>query len=114
TPRKRKSVWSRLNKNHIEELIENNIMHESGLKKIEAAKNDGSWWALDDVENLIIPEDLLGAFKAQSLAYTNYEAFSPSYKKNYLYWLNSAKRIETREKRIAEIIQLCKENRKSR
>lgn len=114
TPRKRRSVWSRLNKTHIEELIEKNMMHESGLKKIEAAKKDGSWSALDDVENLIIPEDLLDAFRGHPLAYKNYEAFSPSYRKNYLYWLNSAKRTETREKRIAEIIKLCKENRKVR
>ena len=114
TPRKVKSVWSKLNKNHIEELMEKGLMHQSGLKKIEAAKKDGSWSALDDVENLVIPEDLLAAFKTNFLAYKNYQAFSPSYRKNYLYWLNSAKRTETREKRIGEIIKLCSENVKMR
>jgi len=66
------------------------------------------------VENLIIPGDLMEVFKGNPRAYKNYEAFSPSYKKNYLYWLNSAKSTATREKRIAEIILLCNENRKSR
>lgn len=114
TPRKSKSVWSKVNKTHIKELITQDLMHESGLKKIEAAKKDGSWTALDNVENLIIPEDLLAAFNAYPVAYKNYKAFSRSYRKSYLYWLNSAKRTETREKRIAEIIKFCNENLKMR
>lgn len=112
TPRKSKSVWSRLNKTHIEDLIQTGLMHESGLKKIEAAKKDGSWKALDDVENLKVPKDLLTAFQNNSVAYKNYKNFSPSYRKNYLYWLNSAKRTETRDKRISEIIRHCNENLK--
>lgn len=114
TPRNVKSVWSKLNKTHIEDLIEKNLMHDSGLKKIEAAKKNGSWITLDDVENLSIPEDLLTAFNNNSVAFSNYKNFSPSYRKSYLYWLNSAKRPETREKRIAEIIRLCCNNIKTR
>lgn len=114
TPRKTKSVWSKLNKQHIEDLNEQGLMHQSGLKKIENAKKDGSWSALDDVENLIIPKDLQEAFEKHPNAFKNYTAFSKSYQKNYLYWLNSAKRQETRDKRIVEIIQLCEENIKSR
>lgn len=114
TPRKPKSVWSKLNKTHIEELQQKKLMHESGLRKIEVAKKDGSWTALDAVENLIIPDDLQQAFISNELAYTNYQAFSKSYKKGYLYWLNSAKRAATREKRINEIIRLCAANEKKR
>ena len=114
TPRRSKSAWSKLNKTHIEDLIEKGLMHHSGLRKIEAAKNDGSWQVLDQVENLKIPEDLLAAFKNNFVAYKNYKNFSPSYRKSYLYWLNSAKRPETRNKRIAEIIRLCGENIKMR
>ena len=58
TPRKDKSVWSKVNKNYIEDLIANNLMHESGLKKIEIAKQNGSWESLDAVENLEVPEHL--------------------------------------------------------
>jgi uncharacterized protein YdeI (YjbR/CyaY-like superfamily) len=69
---------------------------------------------LDDVENLIIPEDLQKAFDLNKQAFINFENFSRSYRKSYLYWLNHAKREETRAKRISEIIRLCNENIKSR
>ena len=114
TPRKDKSVWSKLNKSYIEKLSKQNLIHESGLKKIEIAKLNGSWTSLDDVENLTIPEDLEIAFEQNQLAYINYNNFSPSYRKSYLYWLNQAKREETRNKRILEIIALCEQNKKSR
>ncbi|WP_410210614.1 YdeI/OmpD-associated family protein [Aquirhabdus sp.] len=113
-PRKDKSVWSKLNKTYIEKLIKQNLMHESGLRKIELAKQNGSWESLDDVENLVIPKDLELAFAAHPMALENYQRFSPSYRKNYLYWLNQAKRVETRDIRIAEIVRLCEENIKSR
>ncbi|WP_452223353.1 YdeI/OmpD-associated family protein [Lacinutrix chionoecetis] len=112
--RNEKSVWSALNKKHISELIANNLMHESGLEIIKKGKKNGSWIALDDVENGIIPPALEVAFKANLKAFENYKNFAPSYRKSYLYWLNQAKREATREKRIAEIIKLCHNNIKSR
>lgn len=111
-PRKPKSTWSKLNKTHIQELIEHGLMHESGMKKIEAAQKDGSWSLLDDVENGIIPEELNKAFKKNPMAFINFENFTRSQQKSFLYWLKQAKRHETREKRIAEIIRLCKANKK--
>jgi len=111
TPRKDKSVWSKLNKSYIEELTAKNLMHESGLKKIETAKKNGSWESLDAVENLEIPEDLQIEFDKN---FTNFNNFSKSYRKNYLYWLNQAKKPETRKTRIAQIIDLCSRNCKSR
>jgi uncharacterized protein YdeI (YjbR/CyaY-like superfamily) len=114
SPRKDKSVWSKLNKTYIEKLIEENLMHESGLAKIETAKKNGSWTSLDAVEDLIMPTDLEMAFDKNSTAFENYKNFSPSYRKSYLYWLNQAKREETRNNRITEIINLCSQNKKSR
>lgn len=114
TPRKDKSVWSKLNKTYIEKLTSSNLMHESGLRKIEIAKKNGSWASLDDVEDGKIPDDLAKAFNKNKKAFENYNAFSPSYRKSYLYWLNQAKREETRIARIAEIIRLCESNIKSR
>lgn len=113
-PRRDKSVWSKLNKTYIESLIAENLMHEAGLTKIEIAKQNGSWTAIDDVENLVIPPDLQKAFDENPNAFENYMNFSPSYRKSYLYWLNHAKREETRQKRIKEIVSLCFENIKSR
>ncbi|KJD33309.1 hypothetical protein PK35_05475 [Tamlana nanhaiensis] len=114
SPRNPKSVWSAVNKRYINDLIAEDLMHESGLKTIEIAKENKSWFALDDVENGIIPQDLQTAFNKNAQAYANYNNFAPSYRKSYLYWLNQAKRDTTRQKRIAEIIKLCANNIKSR
>lgn len=113
-PRKPKSVWSALNKRYIDELSSKNLMQPAGLKSIKIAKENGSWEALDDVENLIIPKDLQLAFDKNPNAYTNYKNFARSYRKGYLYWLFSAKREATRQKRIVEIIQLCETNQKQK
>ncbi len=114
SPRNPKSNWSALNKKHVKELINKGLIQDSGYKMIELAKSIGTWTALDDVENGIIPKDLKEAFNKNKLAFSNYQTFSKSYKKGYLSWLFSAKRQETREKRILEIITLCEANIKSR
>ena len=113
-PRKPKSVWSKVNKDHIEELMANDQMHQSGLESIQIAKENGSWIALDDVENCVVPPDLQKAFNRNKKAFSNFQNFTRSQKKSYLYWLNQAKREETRQKRIVEIIDGCKKNIKSR
>ena len=111
TPRKPKSVWSKLNKQYIEELIEQGLMTTVGLEKIEAAKQDGSWYSLDAIEALIIPLDLKQALEANEAANLNFEAFSNSLKKNILFWIDSAKRPETRLKRIEQTIIKAAHNR---
>ncbi|RMB64184.1 hypothetical protein EAX61_00315 [Dokdonia sinensis] len=113
-PRNPKSTWSKLNKKYVAELDKQGLIHESGQKMIDLAKKTGTWTAMDDVENGVMPEDLKSAFAKNKTALKNYNAFAPSYRKNYLSWLHSAKRQETRNKRIAEILRLCEENVKSR
>ena len=85
TPRKPKSVWSKLNKQYIQELIEQGLMTKAGLEKIEAAKQDGSWTTLDTIEELIIPADLTQALAANETANRYFEAFSNISKKNILF-----------------------------
>lgn len=114
TPRKAKSAWSKLNKSYVEQLSAAGLMHDSGLKVIEAAKQNGAWTGLDAVESLEIPSDLAAAFAQNQTAFSHYNAFSPSYRKSYLYWLNQAKREDTRRLRIAGIIDLCERNIKAR
>ncbi|RAJ16864.1 YdeI/OmpD-associated family protein [Olleya aquimaris] len=109
-----KSVWSALNKAYIKDLIAEDLMHPKGLEIIKIGKQNGSWTALDDVEKGVIPQELQIAFNKNPKAFENYNNFAPSYRKSYLYWLNQAKRETTRQKRIAEIIQLCDANIKSR
>jgi uncharacterized protein YdeI (YjbR/CyaY-like superfamily) len=114
TPRKAKSAWSKLNKSYVEQLTQAQLMHDSGLKVIETAKQNGAWTGLDAVESLEMPSDLAAAFARNPSALNHYNAFSPSYRKSYLYWLNHAKREETRLARIAQIVALCEQNIKAR
>ncbi len=113
-PRKPKSVWSKVNKDHIKDLKSNGLMHKSGLEAINVAKKNGSWEALDDVENGVIPKELQKALKADKNAFENFENFTHSQRKSYLYWLNQAKREETQQKRIHEIVTLVSKNVKYR
>lgn len=113
-PRNPKSTWSALNKKYVDELTKACLIQESGNKMIVLAKSTGTWSAMDDVENGVIPNDLQQAFKNKKGAFQNYQNFAPGYRKSYLSWLHSAKREETRKKRIAQIIELCANNIKSR
>ncbi|GAB5399836.1 MAG: YdeI/OmpD-associated family protein [Aureisphaera sp.] len=112
-PRNPKGTWSKLNKSYIEILEKQGLVHESGWKLINLAKETGTWNAMDDVENGVIPQDLQTAFNSNPIAHENYQNFSFGYRKSYLSWLHSAKREETRKKRILEIIRLCEANIKS-
>ncbi len=110
TPRKPQSVWSKLNKTRIEKLIESGLMTEIGLAKIEAAKANGSWDALNAIDNLEIAEDLQEAFDKTKIAEKNFHGFAPSSRKAILQWLNSAKREETRRARIEKIVSMAEKN----
>jgi uncharacterized protein YdeI (YjbR/CyaY-like superfamily) len=114
TPRKPGSVWSKLNKTRVDSLIAAGLMTDAGLARIHAAQADGSWATLDHVEALTTPPDLEKALAAEPKAAMNFAAFAPSCRKAYLYWINGAKRPETREKRIAETVQYAARNVKRR
>lgn len=109
-PRKPKTGWSKLNKERVERLIAAGQMAPAGLAKIEAAKQDGSWSALDAVEALEIPPDLAAAFEQYPSAQENFEAFPRSAKRGILEWISIAKKPETRAKRIEETAQLASQN----
>jgi uncharacterized protein YdeI (YjbR/CyaY-like superfamily) len=114
TPRKAGSKWSKVNKGRIEQLVAAGRMTKAGLAKIEAAKRDGSWKTLERVDSLEVPEELQKALDAHGTAAKNFAAFSPSHRKQYLYWINDAKRPETRERRIRETVRRVGENHKPR
>ena len=103
SPRKAKSIWSKINKDKIEKLIEEGLMKKAGLESIAIAKENGSWSLLDSVDALLIPEDLEQAFTLCSGSKDFFISLSKSNKKILLYWIISAKRDETRQKRITEI-----------
>ena len=112
TPRKPGSIWSRNNKRRLDKLIAEGRMKDAGLAKVEAAKSDGSWTFLDDIEALELPADLRQALEANGPAEKRFGEFGSSYKKQVLFWIKSAKRPGTRQKRIATVVALAAEGRK--
>jgi len=104
SPRKPGSNWSRVNKDKVARLTADGMMSASGMAVIDAAKADGSWTALDDVENLILPPDLQAAFDAAPGAEENWQAFPRSVKRGALEIVLNAKRAETRAAKIAQIV----------
>ncbi len=111
TPRKPKSVWSKLNKQYLEELIEQGLMTEAGLATITVAKQNGSWTSLDQIEALIMPADLQKALATNENANRYFAAFSNTTKKIILVWIESAKRPETRLKRIEQTVNSAAQNK---
>jgi uncharacterized protein YdeI (YjbR/CyaY-like superfamily) len=109
-PRKSSSNWSASNKERVERLTAAGLMTPAGLARIEAAKADGSWNALDAVEALEIPPDLETALGSYSDAGRNFEAFPRSVKRAILEWIVNAKKPETRAKRVEETARLAQEN----
>lgn len=103
TPRKARSGWSRSNKDRVKELVAQGRMSAVGLAKIAAAKKDGSWTLLDGVEALEVPADLRKALGAAGMR--KFEALTPGRKKEHLRTLVTAKRPETRAKRIAIVVR---------
>lgn len=112
-PRKAGTGWSRINKERVERLEQAELLAPSGQAKIEAAKKDGSWNALDGVELLEIPSDLAQALAANQTAEHHFTAFPRSAKRGILEWIANAKRPETRAKRVEETVTLAAENKRA-
>lgn len=113
TPRKPASKWSRPNKLRVAELEAGGLMAEPGRAVVEAAKASGTWTGLDDVENLVEPPELAAALDASPAARANWDAFPRSTRRATLEWLAAAKRPATRERRVAETVELARENQRA-
>lgn len=108
-----KSNWSRINKEKIEKLSAEGRMAEAGLKMVEIAKENGTWNALDDVENLVVPTDMQVLLDKNKAALKNWESFPRSVKRGILEWILNAKKPETRQKRIEETVSMAAENKRA-
>ncbi len=138
TPRKPGSPWSRPNKERVERLVASGLMTPPGLAKIEEAQRNGAWTVYDAIEDLVIPDDpsafgqdrggaekngawtvyerhlaaaLAAALAEGTSAQETFEGFSISVRKNILWWIASARRPETRARRIAKTAAAVAENR---
>lgn len=101
--RKPGSTWSKINKEKIAVLIRNNLMTKAGFDAIETARQNGTWLLMDAVEELMIPEDLWMALNQNGSASEFFQSQPKSIKKTMLHWIVTAKRPETRTRRIAEL-----------
>ncbi len=100
--RRPNSGWSRPNKERIARLEASGLMAPPGKRAVEVAKENGSWTQLDDVWNLVVPDDLDAALAERKGAREQWDAFSPSARRGILEWIVHAKREDTRRKRIEE------------
>ncbi|MCB0538319.1 MAG: YdeI/OmpD-associated family protein [Bacteroidetes bacterium] len=110
--RKANSLWSKINKEKVSKLTQARKMTPAGFEIIEKAKQNGMWTLLDEVEELIIPKDLQQAFDAKPKALNYFLSLSKSVKKGMLTWIVVAKREETRQNRINEIVSCATNNKK--
>ena len=104
-PRRVGSTWSASNKRRVAELEREEALAPAGVALIEGAKADGSWTLLDDVEALMVPEDLAAALDAAPGARAAFDGFTDSIKKATLWHVKSAKRPETRARRIDRVAE---------
>jgi len=114
TSRKDDSKWSPSNKKRVEKLMADGLMTEYGLKKVEAAKQSGKWD--DPVQRPELTFEMFPEFadalSKNQKAMETFENLTPTYQKQYLGWIEVAKRPETRQKRIEESIRLLAEGKK--
>jgi uncharacterized protein YdeI (YjbR/CyaY-like superfamily) len=108
-----KSNWSKVNKGKVAMLLANGQIAPAGLEAIETAKHNGTWTALDKVEELEIPTDLQKAFDTNKTAFAYFDKFARSSKRGILEWIMNAKRLETRQARIDETVKLASKNIKA-
>lgn len=108
-----KSNWSRVNKEKVARLIKAKKMAPAGLEMVRHAQETGTWDALNDVENLVIPPDLMAELAAYDNATEYFESFPRSVKRGILEWIFNAKRADTREKRIKQTAQMAQKNERA-
>ena len=107
TPRGRKSMWSKINREKVEALIARGQMRPAGLAAVEAAKRDGRWdAAYDSQRNATVPDDLQAALDANPQAQEAFGKLNGANRYAILFRIHQAKRAETRAKRIAEFVAM--------
>ena len=104
--------WSQTYKLRFAKLEELGLIHQSGFNAVESSKKAGLWNFMDDVDNLIIPNDLQEALTKTNEAKLFFEAINASSKRFVLRWIKLAKTDKTRATRIEQIVQLSSRREK--
>jgi len=112
-PRRSKSRWSELNKKRAEKMMEAGWMTEAGLARIKEAKESGEWFRAPlSRKELVVPTFIQDALARNKKASDNFNKLANSHKRQYVGWVSSAKREETRKRRLAEVISVLEQNKK--
>jgi uncharacterized protein YdeI (YjbR/CyaY-like superfamily) len=113
SPRKPKSIWSKINKETAEKMICLGKMTKAGFDKIEEAKKRGFWdTAYTNLVKKRLPSDLKKALLVNKIAWNNFQQFANSYRNTYIGWVKGAKTEKTRKKRISEVVKRSLKNKK--
>jgi len=113
TPRKDNSKWSKANKKRAMRMIKEGKMTEAGLAKIREAEKSGEWFKTGPIrKELAFPPNLYKQLAANKRALENFNRLADGYKRLFVAWVTSAKKEETRQRRLLEAIQLLEQNKK--
>lgn len=107
TPRRRRSAWSKRNATIAERLLAEGRMHAAGIEEVERAKADGRWKAAySGSASIDVPPDLLQALTAEPKAQAMFERLSRRNRYAILYRIATAKRADTRARRIEQFVTM--------
>jgi uncharacterized protein YdeI (YjbR/CyaY-like superfamily) len=109
-PRSPHSTWSRVNRQRAAKMIELGLMTEPGQAMIDLARTNGTWQLLPDEQTSAIPDDLQELLDRNEAARHNFQTFPPSSKRLILEWIATAKRPDTRRRRINQTVDLAAVN----
>jgi len=113
TPRGPKSIWSKINTEKVEKLIQGGEMQTAGLEAMEAAKKDGRWdAAYASQKNIGIPEDFQSTLDKNKKARDFFATLKSSERYSFLFRIQTAKKAETRAKRIQQFVEMLEKHEK--
>ena len=113
SPRRAGSMWTRINKGRVARLEQAGLMEPAGAAAVAAARASGMWTLMDDVEDLVVPDDLAAAFDRHPGSREHWDSWSGSARKLILTWIVLAKRPETRASRVETTAEKAARGEKS-
>lgn len=114
TPRKPKSTWTRRNRQRAEALDAAGLLTDAGRRAVDIAQQNGWWTIYEPVEDLVEPDDLRLALDGDEDARRAWDGFPPSARKIMLWWVISAARPDTRQRRIGDIVSAAAVGKRAR
>ncbi|SHF31331.1 Uncharacterized conserved protein YdeI, YjbR/CyaY-like superfamily, DUF1801 family [Loktanella atrilutea] len=107
------SNWSRANRQRAEDLITSGQMTPRGQAAVDSARADGSWTALVDIEDGVVPDDLAAMLRDTPHAQGHFDAFPPSSRRIILEWIAAARTDATRRKRVQQTAEMASRNERA-